>query len=107
MAGGGSPAIRGCNFHPICNDVLAIKVGPKGPKCWAQASAGDYKGAQPPYLADKCPEGTLSASHPQKDMHALLSVEEEVLAERASLSSLPKIYSMVVFTSHYFVVVSF
>ena len=41
------------------------RVGPKGPKCWPQASAGDYKGAQPPYLADKRPEGALSASFNQ------------------------------------------
>ena len=34
----------------------------KGPKCWLQASAGDYKGAQPPYLAEKRPEVALSAS---------------------------------------------
>ena len=37
-------------------------MGSKGPKYWPQASAGDYKGAQPPYLADKRPEGALSAS---------------------------------------------
>ena len=37
-------------------------MGPKGLKCWPQASAGDYKGAQPLYLADKRPEGALSAS---------------------------------------------
>ena len=40
----GLPLIRGCDFHPICNVALAIRVGPKGPKCWPQASAGDYKG---------------------------------------------------------------
>ena len=59
---GVSPPIRGCNFRPICNVALAIRVGPKGPHCWPQATAGDYKGAQPPYLADKRPEGALSAS---------------------------------------------
>ena len=37
-------------------------MGPKSPKCWPQASAGDYKVAQPPYLADKGPEGASSAS---------------------------------------------
>ena len=40
-------------------------MGPKGPKCWPQASAGDYKGAQLPYLAEKR-EGALSASHINK-----------------------------------------
>ena len=38
----------------------------KGPKCWLQASAGDYKGAQPPYLAKKRPEVALSASNRSK-----------------------------------------
>ena len=36
-------------------------MGQKGPKCWPQASAGDYKGAQPPYQADKRAERALSA----------------------------------------------
>ena len=31
-------------------------------------AAGDYKGAQPPYLADKRPEGALSASHSAKKL---------------------------------------
>ena len=45
---GGSP-IRGCDYHP--NVALAIRVGPKGCNSWPQAGAGDYKVAQPPYLA--------------------------------------------------------
>ena len=35
----------------------------KAPNVGRRPTAGDYKGAQPPYLADKRPEGALSASN--------------------------------------------
>ena len=57
--GGGSPPFEVAIFNRsamLPSDNMAqsngARVGPKGPKCWPQASAGDYKGAQPPYLAD-------------------------------------------------------
>ena len=40
-------------------------MGVKCQKCWPQTSAGDYKGAQPPYRGDKRAERALSARYLQ------------------------------------------
>ena len=53
-------------------------VGAKRHECWPQASAGDYKGAQPPYLADKHPEGALSASFCKMNFHFINSPDAAV-----------------------------
>ena len=54
----------------------------KGLKCWPQASAGVYKGAQPPYLADKRPEGALSAStYKMSPLQVSMAQSEEECSE--------------------------